>query len=251
MGLERMAAILQNKRSVFETDMLWPLIELAKELSGENYDATLDDAGGDVATKAMRVLANHTRSMAFLIADGVVPSNEERGYVLRRIMRRAIQQGRAIGIENSMGTFAERVIEVFGGAYPELHTQRDAIIKWATAEEASFGRTLVQGTDLLNELIENAKKDQTSWIDSADAFKLHDTYGFPYDMTKELLAAEGLSVDDDGFEELMERAARSRAHGHQGRRRQQRSRSDPGIRARGRSPDGVRRLRRPRARDHA
>jgi alanyl-tRNA synthetase len=204
MGLERMAAILQNKRSVFETDMLWPLIELAKELSGASYDETLDDAGSDVATKAMRVLANHTRSMAFLIADGVVPSNEERGYVLRRIMRRAIQQGRAIGIEGAMGTFAERVIEVFGDAYPELHTQRDSIIKWATAEETGFGRTLVQGTDLLNELIANAKKDQTSWIDSADAFKLHDTYGFPYDMTKELLAAEGLSVDDDGFEELMD-----------------------------------------------
>jgi alanyl-tRNA synthetase len=204
MGLERMAAILQNKRSVFETDMLWPLIELAKDLSGANYDSTLDDAGGDVSTKAMRVLANHTRSMAFLIADGVVPSNEERGYVLRRIMRRAIQQGRAIGIENAMGTFAERVIEVFGDAYPELPAQRDAIIKWATAEEASFSRTLVQGTDLLNELIDTAKKDQTSWIDAADAFKLHDTYGFPYDMTKELLAAEGLSVDDEGFEELMD-----------------------------------------------
>ncbi|MFT4049768.1 MAG: alanine--tRNA ligase [Solirubrobacterales bacterium] len=204
MGLERMAAILQNKRSVFEIDVLWPLIELGKELSGASYDATLDDAGDDAATKAMRILANHSRSMAFLIADGVVPSNEDRGYVLRRIMRRAIQQGRSIGIGDVLVPFAERVIDVFGEPYPELRTQREAILQWAKGEEESFGRTLAQGTDLLNDLIADAKKEQTSWIDAADAFKLHDTFGFPYDMTKELLAAEGLSVDDEGFEELMD-----------------------------------------------
>ncbi|MGB0890624.1 MAG: alanine--tRNA ligase, partial [Solirubrobacterales bacterium] len=198
MGLERMAAILQDKPSVYETDNFWPLIELGKDLSGRNYheDATI--------TKAMRVLANHSRSMAFLIADGVVPSNEDRGYILRRIMRRAIQQGRTLGLESSLVPFAERVIEVMGEPYPELHTQRDAILQWAGAEEEGFGRTLQQGTDLLNELIATAKKEQTSWIDAADAFQLHDTFGFPYDMTKELLAAEGLSVDDDGFDELME-----------------------------------------------
>ena len=137
----------------------------------------------------MRVLANHSRSMAFLIADGVVPSNEDRGYVLRRIMRRAIQQGRALGLEHSLVPFAERVIDVMGGPYPELHTQKDAIVQWAKAEEEGFGRTLAQGTDLLNELIADAKKSQTSWIDAADAFQLHDTFGFPYDMTKELLVA--------------------------------------------------------------
>ena len=198
MGLERMAAILQDKPSVYETDMLWPLIELGQELSGRKYE------GDPVATKAMRVLANHTRSMAFLIADGVVPSNEDRGYILRRIMRRAIQQGRAIGLEQSLVPFAERVIEIYAEPYPELSTQRAAIMQWAEAEEESFGRTLAQGTDLLNELIAGAKQSQTSWIDAADAFRLHDTFGFPYDMTKELLAAEGLSVDDDGFEELMD-----------------------------------------------
>ncbi len=198
MGLERMAAILQDKPSVYETDNFWPLIELGQELSGVKY---LEDPS---STRALRVLANHSRSMAFLIADGVVPSNEDRGYVLRRIMRRAIQQGRSIGLESSLVPFAERVIDVMGGAYPELHTQRDAIFQWARAEEEGFGRTLAQGTELLRELIESAKRDQTSWIDAADAFKLHDTYGFPYDMTKELLAQEGLSVDDDGFEELME-----------------------------------------------
>ena len=198
MGLERMAAILQDKPSVYETDNFWPLIELGQELSGAKY---AEDAG---ATRALRILANHSRSMAFLIADGVVPSNEDRGYVLRRIMRRAIQQGRSIGIEQSLVPFAERVIEVMAPAYPELTKQRDAIFQWAAAEEEGFGRTLAQGSDLLNELIAQAAKEQTSWIDAADAFKLHDTFGFPYDMTKELLAAEGLSVDDDGFEELME-----------------------------------------------
>jgi alanyl-tRNA synthetase len=196
MGLERMAAILQDKPSVYETDNFWPLIELGQELSEYSQDPA--------TTKAMRVLANHSRSMAFLIADGVVPSNEDRGYILRRIMRRAIQQEKVLGIENALVPFAERVIEIMGEPYPELVKQRDAIIQWAGAEEEGFGRTLDQGTQLLNDLIEQAKADQTSWIDAADAFQLHDTFGFPYDMTKELLAAEGLSVDDDGFEELME-----------------------------------------------
>ncbi len=198
MGLERMAAILQDKPSVYETDNFWPLIELGQDLSGARY---LEDPA---STRAMRVLANHSRSMAFLIADGVVPSNEDRGYVLRRIMRRAIQQGRTLGIERSLVPFAERVIEVMGEPYPELRTQKDAILQWARAEEEAFGRTLAQGTDLLNQLIADAKKSQTSWIDAADAFQLHDTFGFPYDMTKELLGLEGLSVDDEGFDELMD-----------------------------------------------
>ena len=198
LGLNRMAAILQGKRSVFETDQFEPLIELGEQLSGRRY-------GEDFQTdRALRILADHSRAMTFLTADGVVPSNEDRGYVLRRIMRRAIQQGRAIGIDGVLVPFAERVIEVFGQPYPELHTQKDAILQWAGAEEEGFGRTLAQGSDLLNDLIADAKKNETSWIDAAEAFKLHDTFGFPYDMTKELLAAEGLSVDDDGFDELMD-----------------------------------------------
>ena len=198
MGLERMAAILQNKKSVYETDNFWPLIELGQELSGRKYES--DEA----TTRAMRVLANHSRSTAFLIADGVVPSNEDRGYILRRVMRRAIHQGRVLGLESCLVPFTERVIEIMGDAYPELREQRAAIAQWARSEEQSFGRTLDQGTQLLGELIEQAKAAGSSWIDAADAFKLHDTYGFPYDMTKELLAAEGLSVDDQGFEELMD-----------------------------------------------
>ena len=201
MGLDRMAAILQDVPSVFETDHFRPLIELGEELSGRRYG---DD---DATTRALRILADHGRGMTFLLADGVVPSNEDRGYVLRRIMRRAIQQGRVLGIEGHfLPRLCERVIEVMGRAYPELMTERETILKWVRAEEENFGRTLVQGQRLLEELIHQAKADETSWVSAEDAFKLHDTYGFPYELTKELLAEDGLSVDDAGFSELMDRA---------------------------------------------
>ena len=199
MGLERMAAILQGVDSVFETDVLRPLVELAEELSGRSY------ADGGATTRAMRILADHSRGTAALIADGVVPSNEDRGYVLRRIMRRAIQQGRAIGLEAPyMERFAERSLELLAPTYPELAAERETVIRWVRDEEESFGRTLDRGTEMLAELIERAKAEETSWVDAADAFKLHDTYGFPYDLTNELLAEQGLAVDDQGFEELME-----------------------------------------------
>jgi alanyl-tRNA synthetase len=156
-------------------------------------------------TRAMRIVADHSRGAAFLIADGVVPSNEDRGYILRRIMRRAIQQGNTLGLESPwLGRFAERTIELMGEAYPELVAERETIVRWVGDEEESFGRTLERGTELLRRLIAEAKESQTSWIEAAAAFKLHDTYGFPYDLTRELLADEGLAVDDSGFEELME-----------------------------------------------
>jgi alanyl-tRNA synthetase len=205
MGLERMAAILQGVDSVFETDALRPLVDLAEELSGRSYS----DGGG--TTRAMRILADHSRGTAALIAEGVVPSNEDRGYVLRRIMRRAIQQGRAIGLESPfMERFADRALELLAPAYPELAAERDTVMRWVGDEEEGFGRTLERGTEMLQELIAQAKEDGTSWVEAADAFRLHDTYGFPYDLTKELLAEEGLSVDDQGFEELMDEQ-RSRA----------------------------------------
>jgi alanyl-tRNA synthetase len=205
MGLDRMAAILQDVPSVYETDHVRPLIDLAEELTGHGYEE------GERVTRAMRIVADHSRGAAFLIADGVVPSNEDRGYILRRIMRRAIQQGNTLGLEAPwLGRFAERTIELMGDVYPELVNQRDVIARWVDDEEESFGRTLERGTELLQRLIVAAKESETSWIDAADAFKLHDTYGFPYDLTKELLAEEGLAVDDDGFEELMEEQ-RSRA----------------------------------------
>ncbi len=159
----------------------------------------------------MRILADHSRGTAALIAEGVVPSNEDRGYVLRRIMRRAIQQGRSIELESPfMERFADRALELLAPAYPELAAERDTVIRWVNDEEESFGRTLERGTQMLADLIRHAHEDRTSWIDAEDAFRLHDTYGFPYDLTKELLAEQGLSVDDEGFEELMEEQ-RSRA----------------------------------------
>ena len=199
LGLDRMAAILQGVPSVYETDQFRPLVELGEQLSGRRY-------GEDPATtKALRVLADHSRAMTFLIADGVAPSNEDRGYILRRIMRRAIQQGRSIGLEPPfLGRFADRVMEIMGPVYPELEAERAAIHQWLSSEEESFGRTLEQGTKLLADIVARAKEQGTSWIDAEDAFRLHDTYGFPYDLTRELLQADGLAVDDAGFHELME-----------------------------------------------
>ncbi|MBA2506328.1 MAG: alanine--tRNA ligase [Thermoleophilaceae bacterium] len=203
LGLDRMAAILQDVPSVYETDHFRPLVALGEELSGRVMGK--DPAG----TRALRILADHGRGMSFLIADGVVPSNEDRGYVLRRIMRRAIQQGRVLGIEGPFLTkLADRVIEVMGHAYPDLEASREVIHKWAAAEEENFGRTLAQGERLLGEIVDRAKADGTSWVSADDAFKLHDTFGFPFELTQEMLAGEGLSVDDEGFAELMEQARR-------------------------------------------
>ncbi|HEV2857386.1 MAG TPA: alanine--tRNA ligase [Solirubrobacterales bacterium] len=214
MGLDRMAAVLQDVPSVFETDHVRPLVGLAEELSGRRYDE------GGAVMRAMRIVADHSRGAAFLIADGVVPSNEDRGYILRRIMRRAIQQGRTLGLEAPwLGQFAERTIELMGNAYPELVAERETIERWVGDEEESFGRTLERGSELLERLVTEAERQGTSWIDAAEAFKLHDTYGFPYDLTKELLAERGLSVDDQGFQELMEeqrqraRTGAATAHG--------------------------------------
>jgi alanyl-tRNA synthetase len=205
LGLERMAMIQQGVDSIFDTDGFRPLLDLAEELSGAKYGSD------DRVTRAMRIIADHSRGAVNLIADGVVPSNEERGYVLRRIMRRAIQQGRVLGLEAPwFGRFAEKVIELMAGAYPGLEAERDNILRWINDEEESFGHTLDRGTDLLAKLIADAKASSTSWIDAEDAFRLHDTFGFPYDLTKELLSEQGLAVDDDGFEALME-AQRTRA----------------------------------------
>ncbi|MET0205643.1 MAG: alanine--tRNA ligase [Thermoleophilaceae bacterium] len=201
MGLERMAAILQDVESVYETDIFLPLVQLGQELSGRRY-------GQDFATtRALRILADHGRSAAFLLADGVVPSNEDRGYILRRIMRRTMQQGQVLGLEDPfLPRLYERAVEVMDDAYPDLKAEWPTIERWARAEEESFSRTLAQGEKLLAELVERAKAENTSWVSAEDAFRLHDTYGFPYELTKELLAEQGLSVDDQGFEELMERA---------------------------------------------
>jgi alanyl-tRNA synthetase len=221
MGLNRMACILQDKATVFETDQFAPLIELGEELSGRRYGVAFP------IDRALRVLADHSRAMTFLIADGVVPSNEERGYVLRRIMRRAIQHGRSLGLEPGyLHRYAERVTELMGAEYPELHEQRNLVRRWLAAEEESFGRTLEQGLARLDELIARARDADAEGISGADAFQLHDTFGFPIDLTLEIVAEHGLGVDEAGFELLME-DQRTRA-----RAGSSRSRVDDGLRER-------------------
>jgi alanyl-tRNA synthetase len=210
LGLNRMAAILQEKRSVFETDQFQPLIELGEQLSGRSYGEEFK------VDRALRILADHARAMTFLIADGVVPSNEERGYVLRRVMRRAIVQGRhTLGMQPGfLVRYAERVRELMGACYPELAEQRAAVDKWLGSEEESFGRTFEQGIGMLRFLIDHAREKGIDHIHAEDAFKLHDTFGFPFELTRELLAEDGLSVDDRGFHALMdEQRARARAAG--------------------------------------
>jgi alanyl-tRNA synthetase len=199
LGLNRMAAVLQGKETVFETDQFAPLIALGEQLSGRRY-------GADFTTdRALRLLADHGRAMSFLIADGVVPSNEDRGYVLRRIMRRAILQGsHTLELEPGfMTTYADLVTELMGSEYGELHEQRDFVHKWLTSEQESFGRTLEQGSKLLDDLIARARDTGAEGIAAADAFLLHDTYGFPIDLTLELVAEHDLEVDEQGFETLM------------------------------------------------
>jgi alanyl-tRNA synthetase len=212
LGLNRMAAILQDKQSVFETDQFSPLMELGEELSGRAY-------GSEPSTdRALRILADHSRAMTFLVADGVVPSNEERGYVLRRVMRRAIQQGLALHMEPGFLTrYASVVGELMGGMYPELHEQREAIEEWASSEEEGFGRTLEQGMAVLARHIADAREAERDFVSADDAFKLHDTYGFPFELTGELVGEAGLRVDATGFEKLMdEQRKRARAAGSGG-----------------------------------
>jgi alanyl-tRNA synthetase len=209
LGMDRLAAILQDVPSVFETDQFAPIVALGEELSGRLY-------GSDHATtRALRILADHGRAMTFLMADGVVPSNEDRGYILRRVMRRAMRQGRVLEVSSPfLPSLCTRVIETMGAAYPELRAERATIERWAAAEEEGFGRTLEQGERVLADVVARAKNAGTSWVEPDDAFRLHDTYGFPYEMTKEIVAAEGLEIDDHGFRELMDRArSRSRAGG--------------------------------------
>ncbi|HEV2061148.1 MAG TPA: alanine--tRNA ligase, partial [Solirubrobacteraceae bacterium] len=204
LGLERMAVIQQGVETVFETDTFAPLMALGRELAARDPDE-----------RALRILADHSRAMTFLIADGVVPSNEDRGYILRRIMRRAIQQGNRIGMEAGfLPTFAGRVIEIMGPAYSELERERDPILRWVRSEEEGFGRTLEQGTKLLEEVIARSRHSSRPCIPALDAFKLHDTYGFPFEVTRELALEQGLEVDTTGFDALMdEQRARARASG--------------------------------------
>ena len=211
LGLERQALIQQGVDSVFDTDLFVPLMDLGRELS-----ATPDKAD----ERALRIIADHARGMSFLIADGVVPSNEERGYVLRKVMRRAIHQGRRLGVEGPfLVQFADRVRELWGAAYPEIIEQREAVDMWLGREEEAFGRTIVQGERLLDEMIDRARDEGREGIGAENAFLLHDTYGFPFELTSEIAAEQGLGTDAQGFEELMgKQRARAREGAGRGSR---------------------------------
>src|SRR3954447_23205820 len=211
LGLERLVSLLQGVPSVFETDAFRPLVDLGEELSGRAYGRGFD------TDRALRILADHARGMSFLLADGVVPSNEGRGYPLRRIMRRAIVQGRRLGIEGQiLAPFASRVREVMGSAYPELAQHAETIEMWLGREEEKFSETIEQGTRILNEHIERARERGLEGIGAEEAFQLHDTYGFPFELTRELAAEQDMGVDEAGFQQQMGRA-RQRARSAGGR----------------------------------
>src|SRR5919107_394567 len=214
LGLNRLAAIMQGTTSVFETDQIRPLVTLGEELSGRTYGEA------EETDRALRILADHARGMSFLVADGVVPSNEDRGYVLRRIMRRALLQGRRIGIEDAFLTrFSGVVRETMAAAYPELHAEAETVDMWLAREEQQFGQTLEQGTRILDEHIARARERGAEGIGADEAFQLHDTYGFPFDLTVELAAEQGLGVDAQGFEDLMDKQrVRARASAGRGAR---------------------------------
>ncbi len=198
MGLERAAALTQGVGSVFFTDVFLPLIELGQDMSGLRFG---EEQQVDVA---LRVLADHARAMSFLIADGVLPGNEGRGYVLRRVIRRAARMGRTAHLSPPFLTkFTERVIDMLGGHYTELVERRDTITSIVDAEEQRFNRTLDQGLVLLGHEIDRAKEQGLTIMPGNVAFVLHDTYGFPVEVTRELLDENGLSLDLEGFEAAM------------------------------------------------
>jgi alanyl-tRNA synthetase len=204
LGLERGARVLQQVDSVYDTDGYQSIMAWIAGESGIAYGDSPE------ATKAHRILADHGRGLTFLASEGVVPSNEGRGYVMRRIARRAVQQAGTIGLDPPfLSRLAEVVVEQMGDAYPELPEHRDEIRRILTAEEESFSRTLARGTRLFEETAAGGEA-----ISGADAFQLHDTYGFPFELTQELARERGLAVDEDEFKQLMEeQRERSRSAG--------------------------------------
>ena len=198
MGLERVAFLMQGVENLYEIDQVRPVLDLAAKLSGKTYGASVED---DVR---MRVVADHIRSALMLIGDGVTPANDGRGYVLRRLLRRSVRAMRLLGVEAP--TFTELFTaskEAMKAAYPELQTDFDRILKTAVAEEETFLRTLVAGTVFLDEAIAHAKQGGGKELKGDAAFLLHDTYGFPIDLTLEVAEEAGLTVDRDGFKALM------------------------------------------------
>jgi len=198
MGLERISAILQGVKSNYDTDLFKPIFEKIEEISGISYGS---DPKRDIS---MRVIADHSRASTFLINDGVLPSNEGRGYVLRRIMRRAMRHGRMLGIgEPFLYLISASVIEVMKEAYPELRETEDFISKVIRNEEERFQETLDSGLKILREEMETLKKTNKKVFPGEIAFRLYDTFGFPLDLSSEILQEEGLIIDEEGFQAQM------------------------------------------------
>ena len=217
MGVERIACLLQGVDNVYETDLLRPVIDTVEQYAPRGYGQ-----GNGTDDIRYRVIADHTRTAAIIIADGVTPSNEGRGYVLRRLLRRIIRSAKLLGIEAPIvGELMATVRDAMGPSYPELVTDFDRISRIAVAEETAFNRTLASGSKLFEDAATATRSSGKTQLAGSDAFALHDTYGFPIELTLEMAAEAGLSVDELGFRELMaeqrrrakaDAAARKHAH---------------------------------------
>ncbi len=199
MGLERLAVVMQDVDSVFDIDTMKAIRDKVCELSGKKYQVdVLDDV-------SIRLITDHIRSATFMISDGIMPSNEGRGYVLRRIIRRAARHGRMLGIDGIfMAKLAATVINESKDGYPELEEKKDFIFKVLSQEEEKFGKTIDQGLSILSDMEKQMEADGVKVLSGENAFKLYDTYGFPMDLTQEILEEKGFSVDEEGFKKAME-----------------------------------------------
>lgn len=199
MGLERIAMILQGKDNIFEIDVMKEIISEIEKLSGKTYKTNKAD---DVS---IRVIADHAKAMTFLVSDGVIPANEKRGYVLRRLIRRAYRHGKLLGIEGPfLNKIVDKVIETYKVEYDELITNMDNIHQVISDEEDRFQKTINQGLEKLDDLISDMEKNNQKVLDGSEAFKLYDTFGFPLDLTKEILEEKNFEVDEVKFEDEME-----------------------------------------------
>ena len=217
MGVERVACLLQGVDNVYETDLLRPVIDVVATVSPRGYGA-----GNHEDDVRYRIIADHSRTAAIIIGDGVTPGNEGRGYVLRRLLRRIIRAAKLLGVEQPvMADLMVTVRDAMGPSYPELATDFDRINRIAVAEEIAFNRTLAAGSRLFEEAAQTTRSAGKTMLSGTDAFTLHDTYGFPIDLTLEMASEAGLSVDELGFRELMaeqrrrakaDAAARKHAH---------------------------------------
>lgn len=199
MGLERITMVMEDADNIFEINLVKDIIKEIEKISKLKYK---DNAKNDIS---IRIIADHVRAMTFLVYDGIIPSNEGRGYVLRRIIRRASRHGKLLGIkENFLTNVVEKVLEIYNSEYPELLEDKDRINKIISAEESKFEETIDQGLAILEQIIDQSKQLEKDSIDSKDAFKLYDTYGFPIDLTVEILKENGLTVDLDEFSKLLD-----------------------------------------------